>query len=242
MCYALGMNATFGHGIYNAHVLCKTILIIECSSMRFTHILQADTLCFSYPQCAVVEGLSLRLPAGVSLILGDDGSGKTTLLKILAGDLPANSGHLQVCGADLAHDAKAYRQQVFWVDPRTAAFDAITPADYFAQVQRQYPHWNALALQDLVTGLSLEPHRQKSIYMLSTGTKRKVWLAAAFASGAALTLLDDPFAALDKPSIRYITQQLRAAAAQTERAFVLAHYETPADVPCIQTINLNRPA
>jgi ABC-type multidrug transport system ATPase subunit len=209
--------------------------------MNLPHILQADALCFGYLECTIVNALSLRLPAGVSLVLGDDGSGKTTLLRILAGNLAVNSGHLQICGVDLACDAKAYRQQVFWVDLRTEAFDAMTPIDYFAQAQQQYPHWSAPALQDLITGMSLEPHMHKSIYMLSTGTKRKVWLAAAFASGAALTLLDDPLAALDKPSIRYVTQQLQAADMQSERAFVLAHYEAPTDVRCVQTINLKKP-
>jgi ABC-type multidrug transport system ATPase subunit len=209
--------------------------------MNFPHILQADALCFGYPECIVLDALSLRLPAGVSLVLGDDGSGKTTLLRILAGDLAASSGQLQIRGVDLARDAKTYRQNVFWTDPHTQAFDAITPTDYFAQMQRQYPHWSASALRDLIAGLSLEPHLDKSIYMLSTGSKRKVWLAAAFASGAALTLLDDPFAALDQPSMHHVTQQLQAATAQDERAFAVAHYEALADVQCTQTVNLNRP-
>jgi ABC-type multidrug transport system ATPase subunit len=209
--------------------------------MNFTHILQADALCFAYPECSVLQTLSLRLPAGVSVVRGDDGSGKTTLLRILAGDLAANSGQLQIQGIDLAHDAKAYKQRVFCVDPHTEAFDAITPADYFAQVQRQYSHWSAPALRDLISGLSLEHHVDKSIYMLSTGSKRKVWLAAAFASGAALTLLDDPFAALDKSSIRYVTQQLQAAAKQSKRAFVVAHYEALTDVQCAHTVTLNKP-
>jgi ABC-type multidrug transport system ATPase subunit len=209
--------------------------------MNFPHILQADALCFGYPECVVLEALSLRLPAGLSLVMGDDGSGKTTLLKILAGDLAASSGELQIRGVDLARDAKTYRQNVFWADQHTQAFDAITPTDYFAQVQRQYPHWSTSALRDLIAGLCLEPHVDKSIYMLSTGSKRKVWLAAAFASGAALTLLDDLFAALDQPSIRYVTQRLQAAAMQNERAFVVAHYEALADVQCIHTVNLNKP-
>ncbi len=233
------VGAALRYGTYNALHLVISFVIIEPNSMNLPHILQADALCFGYPECIILNALSLRLPAGVSLVLGDDGSGKTTLLRILAGDLVANSGQLQIRGVDLACDAKAYRQHVFWIDSRTEAFDAMTPTDYFAQMQRQYPHWNAPVLPDLIAGLSLQPHMDKTITMLSTGTKRKVWLAAAFASGAALTLLDDPFAALDKPSIRYVTQQLQAAATQSERAFVLAQYELPADLQCAQTINLN---
>ena len=56
-------------------------------------------------------------------------------------------------------------------------------------------------LQHLIQAFELTPHLEKPLYMLSTGSKRKVWLAAAFASGAAVTLLDQPFAALDKASV-----------------------------------------
>ncbi|MBK7653774.1 MAG: hypothetical protein IPJ18_00175 [Betaproteobacteria bacterium] len=45
--------------------------------------------------------------------------------------------------------------------------------------------------------------------MLSTGSRRKVLLAPkAFASGATVLLLDSPFAALDKPSIRVVKECL----------------------------------
>ncbi len=74
--------------------------------------------------------------------------------------------------------------------------------------------------------------------MLSTGSKRKVLLAAAIASNAPLTLLDDPLAALDKPSIKMVLQQLCAAAVAKERVYVVAHYEALAGVPLAATLDL----
>ncbi len=44
----------------------------------------------------------------------------------------------------------------------------------------------------------------KPFHALSTGTRRKVCMAAALASGAPLTLIDDPIAGLDKPSVTYL--------------------------------------
>ena len=67
--------------------------------------------------------------------------------------------------------------------------------------------------------------------MLSTGSRRKVWLAAAFASGAGLTLLDQPFAALDKASMGVINELLQKAAGHPERAWVVADYVAPPGVP-----------
>jgi ABC-type Mn2+/Zn2+ transport system ATPase subunit len=74
--------------------------------------------------------------------------------------------------------------------------------------------------------------------MLSTGTKRKVWLAAAFASGAAVTLLDEPFAALDKTSIGLVIALLQEAAQHPTRAWVVADYAPPQGVALALTIDL----
>jgi energy-coupling factor transporter ATP-binding protein EcfA2 len=74
--------------------------------------------------------------------------------------------------------------------------------------------------------------------MHSTGSKRKVWLIAALASGATLTLLDEPFAALDKASIRSILAQLKEAAQHASRAWVVADYEAPPGVAMAHTIYL----
>ena len=76
------------------------------------------------------------------------------------------------------------------------------------------------------------------MYMLSTGSKRKVWLAAAFAAGAALTLLDDPFAALDQPSIRFVLGLLKEAATDPERAWLLADYQAPPGLSLAAVIDL----
>jgi ABC-type multidrug transport system ATPase subunit len=203
-----------------------------------TLILHIDQLHFGYPECALFQGLSLQVPAGVTLLRAGDGRGKTTLLRLLAGDLTADAGDLRLNGVLLKTHRAGYQQQVFWVEPRTSDFDAVTATDYFASLHSIYPQWNHAALATLLDGLSLAPHVDKPMYMLSTGSKRKVWLAAAFASGAALTLLDDPLAALDKPSIRCVTHTLAQAAQTAQRAFVVAHYEPLAGVPLAATLDL----
>jgi ABC-type multidrug transport system ATPase subunit len=207
-----------------------------------TTVLQVDGLCFGYPQCPLFVNLSLRVPPGVSLVRGGDGGGKTTLLRLLAGDLPADAGSLHIKGIGLDSAPTAYRQQVFWVDPRMTTFDQLTPKDYFASLRTTYPQFATQSLGNLTSGLSLTEHLDKPIYMLSTGSKRKVWLVAAFASGADLTMLDEPFAALDKSSIAFVMQQLRDLAQRAGRACLVAHYDALIDaqgeVPLASQIDL----
>jgi ABC-type multidrug transport system ATPase subunit len=202
--------------------------------------LQADNLHYAYPQCPLFIGLSFDAPAGVSLVRGGDGAGKTTLVQLLAGDLAVQAGTLQINQVRLNDQPSVYRQQLFWVEPRSTSFDHISPNDYFASLRAAYPEFDYAAVGALAEGLSLTEHLHKPMYMLSTGSKRKVWITAALACGAVLVLLDDPFAALDKPSIGFVKQLLRDAAGQAARAYVVTGYDAAAlgDVPLAATLDL----
>ena len=201
-------------------------------------VLQAYGLHFPYAGEALFANFSACVMPGVTLVCGGSGRGKSTLLRMLAGALPLTAGQLHINGISLQDQPAAYRQQVFWTEPRTDAFDQITALEYFALQRQTYAGFTGNILAALVDGLSLEPHLSKPLYMLSTGSKRKVWLAAAFASGAALTLLDEPFAALDTASIGFVISMLEDAATHRSRAWVLADYEAPGKVPLAGTIDL----
>ena len=207
------------------------------STLATASVLQVSGLCFHYPQQTLFSSLSATFPPGVTLV---QGSGKTTLLRLLAGDLPAQGGTLQLSATRLDQQPAAYRAQVFRTDPRSEALDAITAVEYVKSLQPRYPLLNEPIWQDLVQAFSLTPHLHKPLYMLSTGSKRKVWLAAAFAAGATLTLLDEPFAALDQASIRVVMALLDEASAHPDRAWVVADYEAPGQVALAGTLDLDK--
>lgn len=205
-----------------------------------TPILQAEQLSFSYPDQPappLFDRRSLVLLPGVTFVCGDEGSGKTTLLQLLAGMLPS-TGQLQIQERSLAQDRPAYQQQVAWLDPRDTALDQETARQIFTALPQRHPGCNAAALQAHIDGLSLAPHLDKALYMMSTGTRRKVLLAATLAAQTPVTLLDQPFMALDRPSIDYLLQVLAEAARQPDRAWVVADYEAPMGVALAAVIEL----
>ncbi|WP_025916719.1 ATP-binding cassette domain-containing protein [Herminiimonas sp. CN] len=201
-------------------------------------VLQAEALCFGWPGHPLLNGWSARIRPGVTLVRGAESSGKTTLLRLLAGDLPAQSGVLQVNGVRLDQQPERYREQVFWTDPRSAALDAHSAAAWFQTLPRLHPRFGTEALAELVDGFSLAPHLDKPLYMLSTGSKRKVWLTAAFASGAAVTVIDEPFVALDRRSIGFLLGLLQDVAGHPSRAWVVADYAAPEGVPLTGMVEL----
>ena len=190
-------------------------------------MMQVAGLSYRYAQAEVLTNLSFDIPCGVTLVQGGDGRGKTTLMRLLAGDLKLQSGRILLSGLALPNPPEVERQRVFWNDPRSTEHDTIKAHDYLDQQAKRWPGFDRQGLPALIEGLSLAEFLDKPLYMLSTGSKRKVWLAAAFASHAAVALLDDPFAALDKPSIRFVADVLRGLAKQSERAVVITGYAAP---------------
>lgn len=181
-------------------------------------VLRAERLCFAHAGAApLFDALSFALAPGLTLIRGGDGRGKTTLLRLLAGELAPSGGRLERSAGSIWHGM-----------PLAADCDASVAADWLAAQRARHPEWDAAVEAALVDALALAEHLGKPLHMLSAGSRRKVGLVGAAASGASLTLLDTPYAALDARSARVLTGLLSEAAVQTGRAWVLADYAPPA--------------
>ena len=202
-------------------------------------ILHIEGLRFAWPDGQVLfDGLDVDLGPGLTWLTGDDGCGKSTLLALAAGALPAQGGRLCAAGHWWHEDATAYRQQVFWIDPQTEAHDALAAASYLEGLQKHWPRLSEAALEDLIDGFSLRPHLHKPLYMLSTGSRRKVWLTAALSAGAPLTFIDQPFASLDAPSAGFLTEVLQDLGEHPDRAWWVADHTVPDGTPPSRVVRL----
>lgn len=176
----------------------------------------------------VVKGFKpTKLPArdiaihpGLTAVVGDEGAGKTALLNAIA------AAHHDVCFLDHS-----------WAH---ASRDALndTPQAIWANKASVYPSWQADLAQALATALGLDEHSHKSLYMLSNGSRRKVGLVAALSAGAAITCIDQPFAALDSPSIKVLIDVLQDSASHTQRTWVIADYVASPALTWTHTISL----
>jgi ABC-type multidrug transport system ATPase subunit len=188
-------------------------------------VLQVRELSFSYPGRHVFTCWSFDFAAGITWVRGSNGSGKSTLLRLLGGALPALTGSLQVRGIDCATAGLAYRREVFWCGPGAIAFEHLLPLEYFAFIAGLYPRFDFAAAQETALHLGLQPFLHKRLSALSTGTQRKVWLAAALHAGTSVVLLDEPLNALDHDSLRTVRAALAARAADERNAWIVVSHE-----------------
>lgn len=177
-------------------------------------------------------GLDAAIVPGVTWVGGDEGSGKTTLLRLLAGTCTPTQGRLAPM------DGVAPR--VAWADPAQPQDDHLTVRAALAQALQPFGGGDAKALERLLPELDLTPHLDKTLCMLSTGSRRKVGIAATLASGADALLFDQPFVALDRPSERVIVAALAALANEGRRAAVVADYLPPPGLVFSGQIDLDR--
>lgn len=192
-------------------------------------------LVLQLPSGDVRPPLSATLKPGVTLVCGDEGTGKSTLLRVLGNEAVRQQA---MRAGQIIWDTDPHETfHVFLMDPADATANDESVRDYWQHQATRYPAWREDVLQALVQSLGLAEHVHKSIFMLSTGSRRKVMLAASIASMAPWVLWDQPFASLDLASVRVLKEVLNEAAT-AQRGFVLADYTAPEGVPLIQTLNL----
>lgn len=160
------------------------------------------------------------LPAGLVAVIGDEGTGKTHLLRRLGA--PGALGE----------------PSAIWQDLSLPGRDEETPAAVWASLREQYLGWSPEVQAALIDALDLQPHLDKSLFMLSTGSRRKVALVGLLSAGARVTCLDQPYSALDLASVKALRGFLQAQSGHDGRTWVVADYEADPMLAWQQVIRL----
>jgi len=147
---------------------------------------------------------SLSLQAGERLaILGPSGAGKSTLLSLIAGFLAADSGELQLNGADHRFTPPAKRP-VSMLFQENNLFPHLTVAQNIGLGLHPGLRLNAgqqQRLQDIAAQVGLESYLPRLPGELSGGQRQRAALARCLVRQQPILLLDEPFSALD-PALR----------------------------------------
>lgn len=194
-------------------------------------LLRLDNAALHYGHLVLLDHVDLGISRGRKIgLLGRNGAGKTTLLKVLAGEIPLDSGERWLRPGTRI----AWLQQSLPEGDQQTVYDVVASglaetgrllARYhhllqegatvdmtaLSRVQEQLEAQDGWQLQQRVetTISQLELPGDALMSELSGGWRRRVALAQALVSEPDILLLDEPTNHLDIPAIRWLEDQLR---------------------------------
>lgn len=164
---------------------------------------------FAARHAAIDIGIELE-PGEVLGLLGQNGAGKSTVMQMLAGVLAPTCGTIEICGINLANEAKAAKMQLGYLPERAPLYPDMRVDDYllYAALLRRTPKPDeAVARAKARCGLSEAGRRL--IAHLSKGLRQRVGIAQALVHNPRVLILDEPTAGLDPVQIREIRKLIR---------------------------------
>jgi heme exporter protein A len=189
----------------------------DCAPM-----LEASQLAFARNDEPVFGPLNFILHAGeVVLIEGDNGSGKTTLLRVLSGLLEPGSGSIRLNGENLTLARLSH--QVALLGHQPGLKTDLTPLENLDFAIGVFGLRSGITPRLALSSVGLEGYEDVPARQLSAGQKKRVSLARLLLVPAALWLLDEPYANLDKEGIDLVNRLLDAHARRGGAALVTSH-------------------
>lgn len=157
-------------------------------------------LTLAYGDHRVLNGLSLRVPAGsITALLGGNGAGKSTTLSALLGFARTQSGTITVCGIDPVADPDAARRRIAYLPENVALYEhlsAVENADYLLALSGERLGRDAIIQGLDAAGLQEQAWDQR-LGGFSKGMRQKVAIAVALLRRVPVLLLDEPTSGLD---------------------------------------------
>ncbi|MGC1414234.1 MAG: ATP-binding cassette domain-containing protein [Candidatus Acidiferrum sp.] len=163
-------------------------------------------VCKSFDENEVLKNVSFTVKRGETcVIMGRSGVGKSVSLKHIMGFMKADSGRILVDGEDVTNFSEQQfeevRRKVTMVFQSGALFDSLTVAENIAFPLEKQPGLENEDIDEYVAKLAkmleVEEVLEKLPSELSTGMKRAVAMARAFAQNPEAILFDEPTTMVD---------------------------------------------
>jgi len=185
-------------------------------------LLEARDLEKSYPEFRL-GGISLEvLPGSILGVFGPNGAGKTTLVKLLAGQIPADSGTVRVFGDSYPERDKEIKDRVGYA-PQEPPYFPDRSVGYLGRFAgRIFSRWDGGIFSRSLDRFHIPA--EKKFRHLSGGQKTLFSLAMALSPQPDLLLLDEPAAGLDDAHRRWLFDILRDFAADGKKAVVVCSH------------------
>jgi len=197
-----------------------------------------DNVSKFYGEVLGVNAVSLRIPPGITSLVGPNGSGKTTLMNLLAGLIHPDRGSIRVRGLS-PRDPERLMRITGYATQYDSAPRSVTGYDFVATgllLAGFAPSEAASRAKTALAKVRLEDAAGRKVAAYSKGMRQRVRLAQAIAHDPDVLVLDEPLNGLD-PLVRAETIALfRDFAAQGRHVILSSHVLQEVDIISDQVI------
>jgi len=200
--------------------------------------LKIDDLSKSFGGLPATRHVSMEIASGERrLIIGPNGAGKTTLFNLITGDLPSDTGRIELFGTDItalpthkrAHLGMARTYQIITLFNRDTIVHNLA-LGLLGLSPRRHQMFSALSRHTdmretaiaTLERVGLAHLADRPVSSISYGEKRRVEIALALAQRPKLLLLDEPLAGLSLEE-RGAVQNLIAAIPRETTIIMIEH-------------------
>ena len=207
------------------------------------------TFAYEDDQTSVLDGVSLRIPAGGSVaFIGKSGAGKTTVMNLILGLYSRKSGEILIDGVDIdALDKNSYRRHVAVVPQYTVLFSGTLWENLvyglkYVSTEQVMDALTSVGLEDLLNSLpdGLDSQIQENGGNLSGGQRQRIAIARALLRDASIILFDEATSALDPQSERQVQKAIDAVMKKCTVVMVAHRLNTLRKVDAIYHIENGR--
>lgn len=147
-----------------------------------------------------LAGVDLDVPQGSYVaVMGANGAGKTTLMKIIAGLAAPTKGSVTIAGVEMKKAGPKLRALVGVVGHESMLYPDLTARENLMFHARLFGVKDRKgAVEEAAELLTVQRYLDRSVRVLSRGTKQRVALARALLHKPAVILLDEPYTGLDE--------------------------------------------
>ena len=170
---------------------------------------------FLNPEGSFILNVHFRALAGFTIVFGASGAGKTTLLDCIAGLTDPDDGRIAIGGIDLYDSEKkcnvaAWKRRIGYVHQDLALFPHLTAGENVAYGLRALRSEERQSRsRRMLDAFRIDHLRDRRPAQISGGERQRVALARALVTEPRALLLDEPLAALDRPTKSSLVGDLR---------------------------------
>jgi ABC-type sugar transport system ATPase subunit len=178
-----------------------------------------------FGETRALDSLSFEAKGGAILgIAGPNGAGKSTMVKILAGEVPADSGQMSIDGVPWTPALSAHAVAVVHQEPLLFGNLSVTDNLLVGREPTRWrrPHGTRLE-RDLLARFGIAAFADDEVASLSLGIQQRVEIVRALAHRARVVLFDEPNSALTADESAALFETMHRLATEGHIVLLVSH-------------------